>query len=173
MQSKSIFDANTFLETTQKGGLDTAFVLPDPGDYPAQVTDKPVPRSGIIGEGKGRAGEPWASVDIQWEIMDDSVRTKLNMERVLVRQSLMLDLIPNTGLNGVPPQLDLGTNKNMRLKRLLDATGLNKQKQWSLGSLQFQQGLIKVEHRDDPNDSDIKYAEVVRVSSLSKRRESA
>jgi hypothetical protein len=165
MQTTSIFDATSFMETTHKGGLDTTYVLPDVGDYAAQITDKVELRSGLVGADKQRAGEPWASADIQWEILDDGVKKKLNMERVFVRQSLMLDLVPGSGTNGTPAQLDFGTNRNMRLKRLLEATGLNRQKSWNFNMLKFQQGTIHVEHRK-PDGFDDFIADVTRVAAV-------
>jgi hypothetical protein len=167
VQSSSLFDVNSFLETTHKGQLDTTFVLPDPGDYLAQCQPltKDSLRSGTIGSDKARAGEPWAALELQWELTDDTVRTKMNMPKVLVRQSLMLDLTSTT-----PPQLDWGTNRNMRLKRLLDVTGLNKQKNFSISALAFATALVHVEHRPDANDSEIIYAEVTRVTSPDKAR---
>jgi hypothetical protein len=167
VQSSSLFDVNSFLETTHKGQLDTAFVLPDVGDYLAQCQPltKDSLRSGTIGSDKARAGEPWAALELQWELTDDTVRAKMNMPKVIVRQSFMLDLTPTT-----PAQIDWGTNKNMRLKRLLDATGLNKQKNFSIVALAFATALVHVEHRPDPNDSEIIYAEVTRVTSPDKAR---
>lgn len=159
--SNSAFDSNAFMETSYKGGLDTTYVLPDEGEYAAQITDKITFRSGVVGEGKQRSGEPWAGVELQWEILDDNVRRKLNMEHVYVRQSLMLDLTPDSTADR--PQLDFGTNRNMRLKRLLEATGLNRQKNWTFSSLKHQTGTVKVEHRrPDGFDDDI--AEVTRVA---------
>lgn len=167
MQSNSIFDVNTFLETTHKGQLETAFVLPDAGDYMAQCQPltKDSLRSGLIGADKARAGEPWCALELQWELLDDTVKAKMNMPKVLVRQSLMLDLTAST-----PPQLDWGTNKNMRLKRLLDVTGLNKQKNFNIAGLAFASALVHVEHRPDPNDAEIIYAEITRVISPDKAR---
>jgi hypothetical protein len=167
VQSSSLFDVNSFLETNHKGQLDTTFVLPDPGDYLAQCQPltKDSLRSGTIGSDKARAGEPWAALELQWELTDDTVRAKMNMPKVIVRQSFMLDLTPTT-----PAQIDWGTNKNMRLKRLLDATGLNKQKNFSIVALAFATALVHVEHRPDPNDSEIIYAEVTRVTSPDKAR---
>ena len=162
MQTSSIFDPTAFLETTHKGGLDTHFVLPDPGDYLAQCQPltKDSLRSGTIGQDKERAGEPWAALELQWELLDDTLKAKLNMPKVTVRQSLMLDLTPTT-----PPQLDWGTNRNMRLKRLLDVTGLNKNKSFNIGSLAFANALVHVEHRPDPRDPEIIYAEITRVAA--------
>lgn len=158
----SIFDANTFLEIQQKPNLDSwQYKNPDIGDYLAQITDKLEIRSGTIGQDKQRAGQPWATLDIQWEIMDDAQKAKLNMDKVFVRQSLMLDLNNNN-------QLDLSTNKNMRLRRLLDSTGLLSGKGFSLGMLKFATAVVHVEHRPDPNDPEIIYSEVTRVTSPAK-----
>jgi hypothetical protein len=55
----SLFDVNQFLETSHAGKLDTRYVLPDMGDYPAQTTDKITSRSGVIADGD-YAGNAWA-----------------------------------------------------------------------------------------------------------------
>lgn len=159
--AQSIFDGNTFLETSHKGQLDTAVVLVDEGDYLAQITDKIEINSGTIGDGKQRAGEAWANVRIQWEIMDSAVAAQLNMPKVFVTQSLMLDLTDDGR------GLDLGVNKNMRLKRLLDATGLNSSKNWSLNQLKFQTAYVHVKHRR-PEGFDDFVAEIDRVTSVDK-----
>lgn len=160
----SLFDPASFLETSHKGNLDTSVVLVPEGDYLAQCTDKIDIKSGTIGEGKSRAGEPWANVSLLWEVMNrDDLKTSLNMDRILVRQSIMLDLT-DAG------QIDLGTNKNMRLKRLLDATGLNSTKNWSLAQLKFTTAGIHVKH-NKPDGFDDFVAEVDRVTSVSKFQE--
>jgi hypothetical protein len=159
----STFDTNAFLETTFKGGLDTSYVLPDPGDYLAQATDKISFRSGRIENG-ARAGETWAAVELQWELIEGAEEYKktTSAEHVYVRQSLMLDLTADSTPDS--PRLDLGTNRNMRLKRLLDATGLNRAKSWTFGALKFATAVVHVEHRRPENfDDDI--AEVTRVAS--------
>ncbi len=162
----SLFDVNQFLETSHKGQLDTRFVLPDEGDYRAQTTDKIVSQSGVVADGD-YAGNAWARVELQWELQDESLKKKLNMEKVLVRQSIMLDLDQDAWKKNKVVQLDFGVNKNMRLKRLLEATGLNSQKSWSVNMLKWQPAYVHVSHRkidgfDDP------MAEVDRVAPLSK-----
>src|SRR6266550_415961 len=130
-----VFDAATFMETQFKGGLDTKFVNPDAGDYTAQITDRIT-----INQGE-KDGRTWAQLMILWEIMDEAQKTKLNTERVFVRQQFFLDLDDNG-------QLDLGTNKNMKLKRVLDSTGLNSSKSWTLASLKFQTAFVTVAMSD-------------------------
>lgn len=160
----SSFDASAFLETTFKGQMDTTYVLPDEGDYPAQATERMEYNAGYIAEGKNRGGEPWANVTVWWKLLDDKARQKLNLSEgqdLLVRQSIMLDLAP--GSTPESPIIDWGTNKNMRLKRTLEATGLNKQKNFTLNALKFQQATVRVEHRR-PDGFDDDVAEVVRVA---------
>jgi hypothetical protein len=161
----SHFDSSAFLETTFKGQLDTSYVLPDEDDYNAQISDRIEYTAGTISETKQRAGEPWANLTVWWELLDDKQRQRLNMaegQKLLVRQGIMLDLLP--GSTPEQPMLDFGTNKNMRLKRLLEATGLNKQKNWTLNSLKYQHGTVKVKHRR-PEGFDDDIAEVVSVSA--------
>jgi len=155
----TVFDPNQFLESQHKGNVDTSYVLPDEGEYMAQTTDKITVRSGLIEKGD-RAGQPWASIELQWEIQDENLKQKMNMDKVFVRQGIMLDLDANN-------QIDWGTNKNMRLKRLIDATGLNSQKNFSLNMLKFQPGYVKVEHRKIEGMDDL-MAEVTRVVNISK-----
>ena len=161
MQS-TVFDANAFMETNYRGGLDTTYINPDPGDYNAQITDKIAIRQGI-----GDDGRPWASLDITWELLSAEAQKKCNMEHVNVRQSFFLDL------DEAGRSLDLGPNRNMRLKRLLDATGLNKAKGWTVGALKFQTAFVHVEIVADRADPEILYANVTRVTSPDKARAAA
>jgi hypothetical protein len=156
------FDTNAFLETSFSGNLDTTYVLPPEDDYTAQITDRLTFRSGRIEKGD-RAGQTWATADLQWELLDDTLKQTLNLDRVLVRQSLMLDLLPDSTPDS--PRLDFGTNKNMRLKRLLDATGLNSKKSWNFGMFKFATATVHVEHRK-PEGFDDFMAEVTRVAPM-------
>lgn len=169
MQTTSPFDPKTFLEQTFKGNLDTTYVLPDEGDYTAQVADVKL-RSGTVGVDKARAGEPWLTADLIWELVGpeaDEVKKKMNVERAQARQSLMLDLLVD---NGRVTGLDFGTNRNMRLRRLLDATGLNNNKQWNFASLKHATAYVTVKH-NKPEGFDDPIAEVTRITSLAKAAE--
>lgn len=173
MQSgKPLFDVNTFLETQHTGGMDTTFVLvPDGWEGPATTTDKIAIRAGVVSDGD-YAGNIWGSLDLQWEINDDDLKKKMNMDKVLVRQSFMLDYDQVAWRERQQAILDFGVNKNMRVKRILDALGLNKAKNWNFNMLKFQPAIVQVKHRmiedfDDP------IAEVVRVSSIKSQRAAA
>lgn len=163
--STSVFDPNVFMETNYKGNLDTTYVLPDEGDYIAQASDVKI-TSGLIGKGD-RTGQPWANCSITWELTGpaaDEYKTKFKIDKCTARQGVMLDLLVENGRVIGP---DLGQNKNMRLKRVLDATGLNTSKQWNLAMLKFQTAFVTVKHVR-PEGFDDNVAEVTRVVSLSK-----
>lgn len=161
----SIFDAASFLETTHSGEYvsQTDYVLPDPGDYPGQITDKIEAVKGV-----GEDGRPWARCNITWEITDDAQRKKLNAEKVFVRQSFFLDLTPDSTVDN--PVLDFGLNKNMAIKRLWKSTGVTSGRHAkakpTIGDLKFMQALIRVDHEPDRNDPSIQYAVVKKVTSL-------
>lgn len=163
---EALFDINSFLQTTHKGGLDTHVVLPDEGDYQGQTTDKITSASGIVTKEGDNTGNIWGRIELQWELIDNNLRTKLNMPHVYVRQSLMLDFDQDAWHKHKKVVIDWGTNRNMATKRLLAATGLDKLKEWNWNMLKHQSGLVTVKHRriegfDDP------IAEVTRVAKLS------
>ncbi|SRR5216683_4119045 len=170
MPSQSLFDINTFLDTHHKVDIDAPFVLPDAGDYPAQITDtQRTPGINVI-SGVGDDGRPYAILNVQWELQDETIKAKLNTERVFARQSFFLDLTEDT-----PPQLDFGTNKNMRLRSLWKATGCkpNSKGQINIGMLKFQTGYVHVENMParGPNaDPDMLFPTVTRVTSADKAR---
>lgn len=171
MAGDPLFDINAFLDTRYKGGMDINYVLPPEGDYTAQSTDRLSTRSGTIAEGD-RAGEMWAAMELWWELTDEKLRHDLHMDHVLVRQSIMLDFNQDAWKQARKVELDWSPNRNMKYKRLIEATGLNAQKDWNANMLKHQPALVKVEHRridgfDDP------MAEVTRVMSLKAKRAAA
>lgn len=132
----------------------------------AQIADVKL-RSGSISAGKERAGEPWVTVDFTWELMGSSAedqKTALNMTRLTARQSIMIDLLV-TGNRATG--FDLGVNKNMRLKRVLEATGLNQSKEWNLSMFKNLTAFVTVKH-NKPEGLDDAVADVSRVVSLAK-----
>src|SRR5258706_8249087 len=140
----SVFDPNVFMETNYKGNLDTTYILPDEGDYVAQIIDRQV-KSGLIGKGD-RTGQPWATVNLSWELTGgaaDDYKAKYNVKAATARQSIMLDLLVENGRVIGP---DLGQNKNMRLVRLLEAIGLNAAKQWNISMFLHQTAFVTVKH---------------------------
>lgn len=156
--ARSTFDANSFMEQNFKTELDVRLTPVPEGEYIAQIIDvklREVQFRKIEGTGVG--------IDITWEITDDNVRRAMNMEHPQARQSFLLDL-------DADGRLDLGKNKNVRLGRVLSATGLNSKRGWSLPMLKFQTAFIKVEQRADDDDPEIVYSDVKRVAPLDKAR---
>lgn len=157
----SIFNpaaAQALLDTVHKGEIDTKWVVIPEGEYAMQIKDlklREVVFKKIEGTGIG--------LDIEWEIMDDEVKQQLNIEHPTCRQSMLLDLVD--GKN----QLDFSTNRNQKLKNIIDAAGLNTGR-FSLGSLKFAVAFGRVKHRPDDNDPETVYAEVTRVTSMEKAR---
>jgi hypothetical protein len=150
----SIFDPNSFLQTEYKGTIDTEYHNCPPGEYIAQIKKldlRQVTFKKIEGSGVG--------IDIQWELLDDEVKKAMNMEQPQVRQSFLLDLIE--GRN----QLDLGPNRNMKLKNIIKALDLNSGK-FALNQLMHGTAYVKVGQRPDDDDPEIIYSEVTRVTGL-------
>jgi hypothetical protein len=164
----SVFDPTTFLETQHAGNLDTRYVLPDEGDYLAQVTDKITLRTGR----RTDDNSVWAAMTLQCELIDcDAMKKKLNMERIFVNFDMFLDLLPESTEDA--PRLDMGTNRNMRLKRLYEAAGINRNKQIAPSMLKFTTITAHVEHEQDRNDPEVQYAKVTRAASAEKMRMAA
>lgn len=113
----SNFDANLFMSAVYEEVNDTKIVPCPAGEFHAQI-EKVEPKSGTIGKGE-RIGEPWASLNVSYLIEDQGVQALLSRDKVIVYQSVMLDLTPSGGL-------DMGSGKNIGLGRLRDACGLNK-----------------------------------------------
>jgi hypothetical protein len=72
----------------------------------------------------------------------------------------MLDLDPNGGL-------DMAEGKNVGLGRLREALGLNDPTEsFSFNMLPGRMAKVRVGHREDSRDPEIKYAEVQAVVAL-------
>lgn len=164
MQSSSLFDVNTFLETHHTANLDPTYHIPDEGDYLAQLQPDMTATSGV------NDGRRWTFLNFLWEIIDDNVKRALNLDRVQVRQSVRLDIVPNS----TPWQTDLGINKSMALKALYKVAGLldGKHGKGTINPrmLVHMSALVHVSHRPDPKDPEIVYAEVTRVTSPDRAR---
>lgn len=152
------FDKDAFMQATIKTALSTK-VKPVPvGEYIAQIVEVDA-RGGIIGKGE-KAGNPWGTMDVTWEIQDPALAAEMNRERVRVRQGLMLDLTPEG-------MLDLGPERNVRYGKLRDAVGMNNpDKEFNPQMLVGQTARIQVTQRPDDADPSIIYNDVSRVAKL-------
>ena len=86
------------------------------------------------------------SLEIEWELKDPDLAREMNMDKVICRQQLLVELTappPPTG-NGVPKW---GTNENQRLKDLIRAVGLSDQKKFQWPMLRNALGWIVTKNR--------------------------
>jgi hypothetical protein len=158
----SVFDANTFMETTVRAELSTKFPVIPEGEYLLQCKDiklRQVEFKKIDGSG--------VAIEVYWEVLDDGVKAATKMEHPQCRQSFLLDLMEGSD----PPQLDLSEGRNIRLGQILAACNLNSKKGWNLASIKNQTVGGRVKHRENPDDAEAPFSEVVRVVSLDKFRE--
>lgn len=148
----STFDPDTFLNAS----VDTAF----------ETRRTTVPANdrylGIIDTVKPRAAKDRIILDIFWAVQDDALKASLNMQKVIVRQSVFLDF-DETG------KLAKGVNQNVQLGQVRDALNQNSPGvPWSPRLLiGAGPAMLKVSERPDDKNPLIKYNDVDRVSKLS------
>lgn len=168
----SLFDANSLLEQRHVPEIDTKYHLVPAGEYPGQIADM------RLREGQSdKVAVTWCNLDVIWDIIDDNIKAQLNMNRVQVTQQIsFVDLATNgSGEIVTPVQLDWSTNKNVRLKRLIDATGVRKSN-FALVDLKHQTAWLKVDHEPDrqgatnADGTPALYARVTRVAPMPSRR---
>lgn len=175
----SVFDPQSFMETQFAGNLDTSYVNVPPGEGLAQISG--VKLSQIDFPNIGGSG---VRCELTWKLVEGSpffaeAVATTGMKEPTVSQQFLLDGDVVDGRF----KLDLGVNKNMRLKHVVEATGLNKSKHWNFGSLTHQTAHVKVEHSamidkakqpllDDDGKPRFR-AEVTRVTSIDKARAKA
>lgn len=126
----SVFNPDTFLNTTTTDANETTYTPVPEGEWQA-----------VIKEIKPRAAKENALLDIIWGVDEQEVIDATGMKNPIVRQSIFLD-ITDTGA------LDKGKGKNVQLGKLREAVGQNQNgKPWQPGMLVGQVAKIKVTHR--------------------------
>ena len=152
------FDAQNFMNQVFEDANDDKRVICPAGEYMAQIK-KVEAKSGAIGKGE-RIGEPWASLNIQWDVTDPAVLALTKRDSVIVFQSIMLDLTPNGGL-------DMSEQKNITLGQLRTAVGQNRKGQpWQPAQLTGQMAKVRVKHVPgfkNPEELQAEVSGVVRV----------
>lgn len=153
-----MFSPESFMQTVFTEVNDTKIIPCPAGDWPAQAVEV-TPKSGTIGKGD-RAGEPWARLDVSWEITHPSVLEACHRDKVRVRQGIMLDLTPSG-------MLDMGPGKNVQFGKLREALGLNVPgAPFSPAMIVGRSGMVKVAHRIDERDGVTIQADVTAVAGL-------
>ena len=157
------FDPQAYLDATLVEPTTSKREPIPAGEYSA-VAGAPAFRGGEVspeGQQKMRdKGRPvkthWLCLDIPWEIEDSSVKAKMGIDVVTVRQSLMLDIDEDL-------KIDNGKGKNIRLGRLREALLLN-DGQFNPRMIQGRRAIIRVKQR--PEGEEI-YNDVDGVAPLS------
>jgi hypothetical protein len=145
----SQFNPEEFLHTEAEGGFDTKYTAIPEGDYRAVVDEV---SSRMTSKGQ-------AIMDVTFNILDDELKQKLNLQKATVRMSIFLDLDESGALKK-------GTNANIKLGKLLEACGITGR--WNPKMLEGAGPvLINVSQRKNEDDPEIVYNDVKRVAKLS------
>ncbi|MAH50173.1 hypothetical protein CMI37_30410 [Candidatus Pacearchaeota archaeon] len=147
--SVSAFDADNFMDRETSEVFETRMTPIPARDYPAAMIDKIEIR---------QDGE-WTIADVSWHILDDALATELDMERVIARQSIFLDVEPDGSMQ-------YGKNKNTGLGNLREIFGQNNPGEpWSPRRLVGQgPAMITVKHKPSKKDPNDTFANVTKVA---------
>lgn len=151
----SDFDPNVFMGTKQTETGDTHYTTIPPGDYVAVIgsDEKDIDvNSGTTDRGR------WVQLYLNWYIDDPDLAAKLNLRQLRVRQSIFLDV------EGDPPHLVWGTNRNVKLAKVREAVGQNTGAEWNVEMLRGAgPALVNVSEDPSRDDPEVKYNNVIRV----------
>jgi hypothetical protein len=154
MSNVGQFDPANFLDMQMTEASSTVSTPVPEGEYTGIVDGEPEIRQWT---GKKDPTKSGLVLDITWLIDDATVKAELGREKVTCRQSIMLDLNSNGGI-------DTGKGRNVSLGRLRDAVNLNEPgKPFSFRMLAGQCAKVAIKHRVD---GDAVYAEVKGVARL-------
>lgn len=132
--NESLFDPAAFFQTDIAGSFDTSRPPVPPGEYPASVSKIDL-RSGISAKGR-----PWASLNVIWEIDDETVRQETGLSKPTARQKLFLDL------NEAGDGLAIGRGKNVDLGVLREAVGQNfSDRPWNFNMLEGASAIVRTD----------------------------
>jgi len=150
----SVFDPNTFLDTTVDTPFDTVRTTVPAGDTYLATIDDVKGRQVETKQGDRRI------LDVFWEIQSEELRAQLNLPKVVVRQSVFLDFT-------VDGKLGHGINQNIQLGQVREAVNQNGPGAWSFRLLiGAGPARLKVSERVDDKNPSIKYNDVDRVSRV-------
>lgn len=150
------FNADDFMNTTVNEPMSTQTIVIPEGEYLARIGIEEADITFKDGNQKKDPSKTWVQATIRWEILDESLKARLNRDRVFVRQQFFLDFNDNG-------QLSTEEGRNVALGQIRAAVGLNS------GPFAFSQlrgagpAMVKVTNRTDADDPEKKYADVSRV----------
>jgi hypothetical protein len=145
----SEFNPDSFLNTETEESTESRYKPIPEGDYQALIDDV-----------TAREAKDSQILDITYEIIDEPLKTLMDMNKVTIRQSIFLDIE-----NGI---LAIGGNKNVKLGKLREALDQNQSgKPWSpLMMKGAGPVLIKTVQTPDEDDPEVIYSNVNRVTSV-------
>ena len=149
----SAFDPDTFLHDETESAMETKHTPCPEGEYTAYIDN-------VEAQTRKTDDGPVVVMDIVYAVTDDEVKEELDMDKVIVRQSVW----PDFDENG---KLAFTKNKNVRLGNVREACGQNQDgKPWSPGML-VGAGPVKITvgHRFNKTTGEGPYANVTRVAA--------
>lgn len=145
----SSFNPESFLYTETTNSFETEAIPVPVGEWGAMLKSIK-PR--VLPDGRG-------VLDVYWIVLDEEVKTELDMAEPMVRQSIWLDLDDNGFLAE-------GKNKNVQLGQLREAVSQNRKGQpWAPSMLVNQMAKVKVAHSVDKRDGKTIQADVTSVTA--------
>jgi len=143
----SAFDPDTLMASATAEVGSTKFEPVPPGEYLAQIDTVAV-----------RVPKDNPCLDVNYNLLDDALRATIGREKVVVRQTVWLDLNASGGL-------DMGKGKNIGLNRIREALDLNKPGQpFSMNQLKGAGPLrVTVTNRPDKDDPTTIYNDIKTV----------
>lgn len=139
--SASVFNPDTFMNTTTTDALSTTYTPVPEGEWNA-----------VVKEIKPRQAKEAIILDVLWAVEEPEVIQATGMKVPIVRQSIFLDMTESGGL-------DIGKGKNIGLGKLREALGQNQKGQaWAPGNMLGGVAKIRVAHRmyEDTIQADVK-----------------
>lgn len=109
----TVFDPEAFLNETIEGANDTQYQTVPAGEYTGMIEKIDMPQGRTT-----KDGNPIYPLDIMWVLLDEDLKASLGRDKIIVRQSVFLDITEAGGL-------DMGKGKNVPLGKLREALGLN------------------------------------------------
>jgi hypothetical protein len=132
--SDSIFNPDALLDTNYEEAPPDHYIPIDEGEYRLRVRDVKPRRITNAG------GEAFTLAEVNFIVLDDAVKEKMNMPEPMARMTIFLDLTPDG-------TLDMGVNKNVKIGQLRNACGIRDGKRWSLRDLWDRECWGKIRQR--------------------------
>lgn len=151
------FDATALIQNVSTQAMAESRILVPEGEYAAVSQDVKPEHFKVITSEKFKPSENGCDkagrrlvLDLSWQIDDAGVSAATHKSKNFVRQSLFLDVTPDSDLEAGRFSLAGGEEWNLQLGRLRKIFGQNEAgRSWSFSMLGGKAARITVEHRKD------------------------